>query len=283
MPEQKLNYLLFFGALLIIFFADLIHPVLGHDGDDDGAVDQHDGGGCEPNEDETGITCTNVTLYHTEVLGNPFWCSADIENWFNSTEEIFHTYIWIYVSFSEFNNTLWAEVYFNSTTPNNSVLASGSTTIGEFDLPTLRPEGIPSISAEVNASHSVLLVWNDDCADDPDNNAFCDSGTIWAFLDLEAFGEVVTNNSVTITGTIVAPNAVVVNAPFEFAVNETWYCASISEDIVYDKELTVQFEVCDDSQPPQCDPVDYVFNTTTWDKHKDLADLCFEHSIEWEE
>jgi len=254
-------------ALLSVWigiFAFLIHPTTGQNTD------------CQPNADRTGIDCLNVTLYETEIFNKSIWVWGNLKTTFEFPgSEEFVTQVWIYVSYLHFQNKLWAEFTFNSSTPNDTWLATGSTRIGTFDLST-GDDRYPTIAVELDAIHNVTLLTTD-CLEDESNNEFCQWGTIEAILGLNALG-VFDNNQTRLVGILNEPSAVVVWVPFKFAVNNESFCTDLSEEIVYDKNMKVEVAICLDETP--CWFEKHAINATGWDENTTIADnQCFDHSF----
>jgi len=251
-------------TVLLIFISLLIHPAIGQNTD------------CEPNADLTGIDCLNLTLYQTKVFNNSFWVGGKLQTVFDHPgSNWFVTHIWIYVTFLHFQDKLWAEFTFNSSTPNNTWLATGSTRIGTFELPT-GDSNYPTIAVELDAIHNVTLLTSD-CPQDPSNNEYCEWGTLEATLGLNALG-LFDNNQTRIVGILNEPSAVVVWAPFKFSVDEKSFCADLAEEIVYNKDMQFEVGICLDETP--CWFGSHAINASTWDRNKTFADnQCFDHSF----
>jgi len=233
-------------------------------------------GSCVPNEAKNGIVCTHVLLYQSSILNWPLSVWLNLNTTFNyPTNNIFWTQVWIYVTFKNFTDQLWAEFEFNSTTPNNTELAWGTRKIGQFRLKTGN-SAVPVVPVVVEATHNVTL-WVDPCPDQSANYSWCDSGTIRAVVAVQANGYRGWNGGSHATVKLEAPDAVTVTAPYHFSVNRTWSCAQLAEEIVYDKHLLLQVDVCPAAAP--CHKLNHEFNATTWDVNKTIVDECFAHEI----
>jgi hypothetical protein len=236
-------------------------------------------GSCGPNENLDGISCTNVSLYSTTLGGEPLWVSMNLEQVFDEVSYTFTTRVWLWVTFRQFVDQLWADFTFNSSYANNTWLATGYTAIGSFEVPTSYPDA-PNITVWVNATHNVTLYTDDRCVDSPDNDTYCDSGWLLATLGLYGWGTEETETA-NVSATLDDPWSVQVTAPFTFYVNPTLYCTTLDEYIQYSRNLTIWFERCPKDE--QCTSEAHVFNTTSWDEHRSLADnACFEHAIKFD-
>jgi hypothetical protein len=264
-------------AVITLFFMYLVTAITRTHAFHELGRNLADAGTCGPNEDLTGISCANVSLYNTTLGGEPLWVLLDLEQTFDETTSSFTTRVWLWVTFRQFVNQLWADFSFNSTTANDTW---GITEIGSFDVPSPFPDA-PNISIWVNATHNVTLYTDDGCVDYPDNGTFCDSGWLLATLGLYGWGTEDTETAV-VTATLDDPWSVQVRAPFKFYVDPTQYCTSLEEYIEYSRELKIWFESCPDDSVQPCTTAEHVFNTTSWDEHVSLADdACFEHAIPW--
>jgi len=233
-------------------------------------------GGCVPNDAKDGIVCTNITLYKTTILNDTLWVQLDLNTSFSEDTDLFTTHVWIWVTFRQFVDKLWAEFEFNSTTPNNTWLATGWTTIGIFDVPT-GDKDIPIVPVEVTATHNVTLFVGD-CLDYPANDSFCDVGTLWAIIGLQANGSVQSETAGELTVTVNEPWAVRASGDYRFAVNPDTFCYDLVEKIWYNPELTAEFEKC--SPQGLCQNQTFTWNTTTWDEtHVFANDTCFDRSV----
>jgi len=266
-------------AVITLFFLYLVTATTTHALRELGR-DLAEAGTCGPNEDLTGISCTNVSLYNTTLGGEPLWVLLDLEQTFDETTSSFSTRVWLWVTFRQFVNQLWVDFTFNSTTANDTWLATGITEIGNFVVPTPLPDA-PNISVWVNATHNVTLYTDDRCVDTPDNGTFCNSGWLLATLGLYGWGTEDTEEA-TVTAILDDPWSVQVRAPFTFFVDPTRFCTSLEEYIEYSRELKLSFERCPKNTAEPCTTEEHVFNTTSWDEHVSIADnACFEHAIPW--
>jgi len=263
------NNLTLLGVLLCFIVLLLIHPALALENHDRNLLDET--AGCVPNEENNGIVCTNITLYNTTVLNETLWVTLDLNSSINDTTYVFTTEVWIWVTFRQYVDKLWAHFEFNSSTPNNTWLASGVTSLGSFEVPTGRMD-IPTIPVDIDVTHNVTLLTND-CPNFPANETYCDSGTLWATLGIQANGNASTSK-VQISASTNEPEAVHAAGYFNFSVESGQFCSDLSERIWFQDNLTVNLDICANGSP--CHNKSLTWNTTTWTVTKVFANnSCF--------
>jgi hypothetical protein len=232
---------------------------------------------CEPNADRTGITCTNVTLYRANISGEPLWIKLDLNQTYDQVAQITWTHIWAWFTFKEQIDVEWANVSFNSTTPNNTWIASATKFIGEVTIPTGNAS-LPNITFAANATFNVTLYkpGNADCLGYA-NGEFCDEGWLNSTLAVKGWGDGLFSESIRLNITLDQPQAGSASLAFETRINSTEYCANLSTHVTYADEYTFNVGFCPVDNSTNCTTILQTFNTSDWVSEPVVIadDLCF--------
>jgi len=239
-------------------------------------------GYCKANEDLTGIWCVNETLYQANISGEPLWIKFDLNLTYDDVANVTWTHIWAWFTFKEQVDVLWANVSFNSTTPNNTWIAGATKPIGEVTIPTGNAS-LPNITFAANATFNVTLYKSDEayCAGWA-NGSFCDEGWLNATLAVKGWGDGLFSESVRLNITLDKPDAGSANLKFETRINSTDFCTDLSTHVEFADEYTFRVEFCPTDNSTNCTTVLHTFNTSDWVTEPNIIadDLCFEPAFE---
>jgi len=237
---------------------------------------------CKANEDLTGITCDNETLYHANISGESLWLKFDLNTTYDDVTHVTWTHIWAWFTFKEQVDVLWANVSFNSTTPNNTWLASATQPIGEVTIPTGNAS-LPNITFAANATYNVTLyrLGNADCAGFV-NDEFCDEGWLNATLAVWGWGDGLFSEDVRLNITLDQPQAGSANLKFATRINSTEFCSDLSTHVEFADEYTFKVDFCPTDNSTNCTTILQTFNTSDWVSEPNIIadDLCFERAPE---
>jgi len=237
---------------------------------------------CEPNEDLTGLICSNVTLYQANFSGELLTLKVTLNQTFHVDARETSTEVWAWFSFKEQQDVLWANFSFNSSTPNNTWHFWATHPVGEVTIPTGNASW-PELSLQANATFNVTLYKLDyaNCTDLV-NGSFCDEGYIHAALSVKAWGEEETAEGDPVWVSLDQADAGGATIWFETHINETAYCSEYSKQVQWADEYTFKLDFCAAENTTGCGTIEHTFNTSTWEEPRvTFADyVCFEPSFD---
>jgi len=230
---------------------------------------------CPPNAQWTGFFCDNITLGEAWVSHDELNVTMDYNNTFDPSMMSFWTSVQVFTSFV--TNQMLMDFWFNSSTPNNSILTSGSKYVGMIEVQTGNIL-VPTIPLNHTLTYIVTLE-NWEC-EPPMNQtpAACQSGTLVSHIGLNVTG-VTSQPGFNVRVWINEPKALTVYFPFDYVVNETWYCRSIEFQTVWNRNIELYTEVCTDIPGFPCHTDSDILNLTGEDQNKTFVDDCFLHSF----
>jgi len=226
---------------------------------------------CVPNENQTGITCSGVVLYDTNVHGTEILVTMNLNTTFKDSQ--FWTEVWIWTNVSN-SEQLLSHFTFNSTTPNGTWLSTGSTQLETLKLPTDNNQ-VPWIYVTAAVTHNTSLITYNCSENNPQNHSYCSSGATQTVVGLSASGNL-TQGQTEIKFTLDDLQAVVVNRPFQYEVDQTTFCVNSSKEVTVDPNMTVSLDICNGSS---CSSATVSLNTTGLDESSVVIDECFANSL----
>jgi len=233
---------------------------------------------CPPNMDHTGFFCNNITL-EEGISGHPLKVTMDFNNSFDPMMMSFWTSVQVFTWFV--TNQMLMDFWFNSTTPNNSILTSGSENVGKVHYKTGNAM-IPQIPLDNIVTYNVTLQqWG---CEPPMNETpmACQSGTIVSDIGLKITGETIAHGY-TVKVWVHEPNNeyLKVYMPFSFVVNETWYCTSLDYQTMFSDRMQLTTEMCVMTPAGmQCHRDTHPLHMEGANENKTLIDNeCFQHSF----
>ena len=233
--------------------------------------------GCSPNEAKNGIICTNLTAYHSTILNETLWVGVDLNSTVNDSTLVVSNSLRIWVSFWQDVDQLSTEFTFNSSTPTNTSLASGTIEIGTFNISTEKLK-IPNLALNVSILYNITLV-NNNCSAQlpPVNGSFCDSGTIWTTVGLEASGSQ-WKPPLNISLSLFEPNAAHVASHFNFSGDLNTFCYDLWENVWYKPFWSLNWTTCP-FLSSKCHWNIGTWNFTNWNETIVVANqTCFDRS-----
>jgi len=231
---------------------------------------------CPPNPDLKGFFCDNVTLEKGSLSGMPLNVTMDFNSTFDPLTMSFWTSVQVFTSF--INEQMLMSFWFNSSTPNHSLLTSGSENLGKVNYKTGNAM-VPEIRLDHTLTYNVTLQhWG---CEPPMNQtpSACESGTIVSVIGLNITGESAPPGYL-VKVWVHEPNNeyMTVYMPFKSVVNETWSCRSLDYQAMFSDKMQLTTEICT-TNTMQCSRDTHPLHMNGTDHNKTLIDNeCFQHS-----
>jgi len=228
---------------------------------------------CTPNDGRTGVVCEDIILFETNIAGEP----VRIHLFRNTTFEdpVFLTDVQVFAFYSQTDHRLFG-FEFNSSTPNNTVLSSGSTHLGPINLDTGN-FFYPNIPVDFDVSHNVTLL-TFDCANSS-TNSFCQSGEIVANVGITGQGEASYTLS-TISLNIDEPTVMLATVKYSDTVDDTLFCQDdLSVATTVDANIDAHVQICIGSFP--CINETHHIEVDNVNQNRTLVEnQCFNRTVE---